>query len=144
MLATLYLSLLIGLYLASLIGVFFLSDSAVLLGALAFLLMFIVGVVQQGFQRRPIRLKLLWKFVFPCFAALFLTTLMLSWSLGAPRMQNRPVFAQRDHYYFTRGGEVSRARFVATGVCFYLAWHVFAVAFAAEHWAALKTKTVQK
>ena len=138
-LATLYFSLLMCLYLASLFGVLFLFPSALLLGGLAFMLMIIVGIAFNGFRTRPIRLKLLWKCVAPCFAGLFVATVVLSWSRGAPKMEQRPVVAERDHYYFTRGGEVSRARFVATGVCFYLAWHLFAVAFAAEQCAALRT-----
>ena len=136
LLANLYLALLLVLYLASLLGVLFVSQSAMILGAIAFLLMFLVSVIRHGFKRQPCVLKRLWKVVFPAFAILFVTTILLSLDRGVPKTGDLPIFAKRDKYLFTRGEEASRARFVAVGTCFNLAWHVFAMAFAAEQWAA--------
>lgn len=108
------------------------------LGLLAFCLMFIVGVIRHGFRRQPSHFKGLWTVVLPLFGILLLTTIVLSLGRGAPKTGGLPVFAKREHYLFTRGEEVSRARFVAVGTCFSLAWHVFAMAFAVEQWAASK------
>ena len=133
--ANLYLAVLLTFYVASLLGVLFLTESAMLLGLLAFALSFIVGVIQSRFQRRPIVLKHLWAIVFPTFIVLFVITVVFSATLGAPETENLPVFAERQTYRFTRGQEVSRARFVLVSTCFCLAWHIFGMAIAAEQWA---------
>jgi len=143
LLANLYLALLLVLYLASLLGILFVSQSAASLGLIAFLLMFLVSVIPHGFQRRPVILKRLWKVVLPAFAILFVTTLLLSLDRGAPKTGDLPIFAKRDHYLFTRGAEVRRARFVAVGTCFSLAWHLFVMAAAAEQWAAFRLRVTK-
>jgi hypothetical protein len=109
------------------------------LGFFAFSLMFIVGVTRHGLHRQPFHFKRLWTFVFPAFAILFLSTILLSLGLGAPKTGGLAVFATRERYLFTRGEEASRARFVAVGTCFNLAWHIFGMAFALEEWASIKS-----
>jgi hypothetical protein len=76
--------------------------------------------------------------IVPLFVVLFVATAALSYGLGAPDAGGAPVFAARAKYRFTRGEEVSRARFVAVGMCFHLAWHLMAIGFAAEQWASLR------
>ena len=136
--ADLCLAALLTLYLASLMGILFVSHNAALLGFVAFGLTFLLGVVQHGFHRQPIRLKRLWIVVGPAFAALFITGALLTGATGGPETGELPIFAAREKYVFLRHGEVSRIRFVAAGCSFYLAWHAFAMAFAAEEWAAYK------
>lgn len=144
LLANLYLALLLILYSTSLLGVLFVSQSAMALGLIAFCLMFIVGAIRHGFRRQPSHFKRLWAFVFPAFAILLLTAILLSLGRGAPKTGALSVFARREKYLFTRGEEASRARFVAVGTCFNLAWHIFAMTFAAEQWAAARTPAARK
>jgi hypothetical protein len=138
LLANLFLAFLLTLYAVSALGMLFVGQAFMFFGIVAFLLMFLVGVLTQGFQKRPIVLKRVWYVIAPLFAGLFLTTILLSANRGAPKMQNAPVFATREKYQFTRSEEVSRARFVSVGVCSTLAWHLLAMGFAAEQWASLR------
>ena len=136
-LANIFLAFLLMLYLTSLLGMLLLGHAFMLFVIVAFLLMFLVGILTQGFQRRAIMLKRAWMVIAPLFVVLFATTAILSSGLGAPKTENASVFAKRETYYFTRG-EASRARFVAVAVCSTLAWHLVAIGFAAEQWVSLR------
>jgi hypothetical protein len=138
LLVNLFLLFVLTLYAASLLGMLLIGHAFMFLGIVAFLLMFLVTVLTQGFQKRHLRLKRVWIVIAPLFVVLFVTTIVLSRGLGAPQTENESVFAKRDKYRFTRGGEVSRGRFIAVSVCSTLAWHLLAVGFAAEQWASFR------
>jgi len=138
LLGNLFLLFVLTLYTASLLGMLFINHAFMFFGIVAFLLMFLVSVLTQGFQKRQLRLKRVWLVIAPLFVALFVTTIVLSRGLGAPQTENESVFAKRDKYRFTRGGEVSRGRFIAVSVCSTLAWHLLAIGFAAEQWASFR------
>jgi hypothetical protein len=139
LLINLFLVVLLALYAVSALGILFVDQAFVFFGIVAFLLMFVVGVLTQGFQKRPILLKRIWFVLAPLFVGLFLTTIILSSGRGAPKLEKDSVFATREKYKFTRSEAVSRIRFVTVGVCFTLAWHLLAMGFAAEQWASLRT-----
>lgn len=139
LLINLFLAFLLTLCAISALGILFVGQAFMVFGIIAFLLMFLVGVLTQGFQRRPILLKPIWFVLAPFFVGLFLTAIILSSDRGAPKMEKHSVFATREKYQFTRGEEVSRTRFVTVGVCFTLAWHLLVMGFAAEQWASLRT-----
>ncbi len=136
-LANVFLAFLLSLYLASLLGMLFVSNAFMALGVVAFLLMFLVGILTQGFKRRAIQLKRVWIVIAPLFVVMFATTAILSSGLGAPKTENMSVFVERARYQFTRG-EASRTRFVTVAVCSALAWHLLAIGFAAEQWASFR------
>lgn len=140
MVAHLYLAVALSAYLYSLTGMLFFNSNAMLLGMLVFLMTGVIQCVKHGFRSTPMHLEKLWKFVVPSFIILFFLTLALSIPHGgAPESNGLPVWTIRETYSFTRGEEeMPRWRFVAIGTCFFLAWHILGMAFAAEQWADMR------